>query len=784
MCSIILAQSRTTIYDVQYTTNPSGDSPMVNQSVTLTGIVTANFYSGYIISEGNGPWQSLYIYSQKNGPNVGDEVQVTGTVSEYYNMTEIVNVTAFQVLSTGNPVTPINAVIESHKTEAYESCLLMFQDCSVPQINPSYGEWTVNDGTGTLTANDTNDYMYFAHAGDYLYSVTGILMYSFGEFKLEPRFTLDIDGDMIPHYAIHGTIVTMNTQHDVIEDGYIEILGDIIISISTTPPDGILIVDLDGLIFPGLIDAHNHPRYNVLSEIPFPCTFAERYEWQDHPMYDDFNTQYYGILSPNGQNENSTNIWKLAEVRALTAGTTMIQGFNGYDHSADDVSHSGMIINNVERFPTKSYSSTFPLEHQSDWINNKRNQFWDRFIIHLSEGFSANSLQEFNTWSSWGMLDWRTSIIHGVPLGDTEWQLMADANAHLIWSPFSNWVLYRQTADVPGALAAGVNVALAPDWTESGMDNLLDEMKFANSISQELWDGLLTPTQLADMVTRNAAYAVGVENRLGTLVAGYQANIMAIPASLPDPYSSLLQAEPADVITTIVSGRPMYGDPAIMDQFDFAVPTEDILICGTPKKLAIQIDAPSIPSSNKTIGLVMTILQDAYDQSFPQLCEFISYDPCNGSSSTPTPTPTGGQMTPTPTPTQGSSAPSPTPTQSSCDTLGVEVWMPSNFYRPGDPCSVEVRICNPSAATYHDVPLFVILDVYGNYYFAPTFSSYDKYTLTDVHSGMDTMVILPPFDWPTGAGAADGINWYAGMTNKDLTQLFGTYGFYSFGWGL
>lgn len=784
VCAISLAQNRTTIYDVQYTTNPSGDSPMLNQIVTLTGVVTANFYSGYVISEGSGPWQSLYIYSQKNGPDIGDEVQLTGKVTEYYNMTEIIDVTAFQTLSTGNAVTAIPAIIESHKLESYESCLLKFQDCSIPQINPSYGEWTIDDGTGTLTANDTNDYMYFALAGDYLNSVTGVLMYSFGEFKLEPRYTLDIDGEYIPHYAIHGTVVTMNDQHDVIEDGYIEIKGDMIISIGTTAPANTQIVNIDGLIFPGLIDAHNHPRYNVLSEIPFPCSFAERAEWQAHPMYDDFNDQYFGILSPNGQYENSTNIWKLAEVRALVSGTTMIQGYNGYDHSADDVSHCGMVINNAERFPSKIYSSTFPLDHQSDWVNNKRNQFWDRFIIHLSEGFSAASLQEFYTWSGWGMMDWRTSIIHGVPLGTTEFEIMADANAHLIWSPFSNWILYRETADVPAAMAAGVNIALAPDWTESGQDNLLAEMKFANSINNELWEGLITPIQFADMVTRNAAAALGVENRLGVLTTGFQANIMAIPGSSRDPYSSLLEAEASDVLVTIVSGRPMYGEPDLISNFTFVNPVEEIFICGVPKSLAIQIDAPSIPSSDKSIELVMTILQDAYDQSFPKLCEFIGYDPCNGSSSTPTPTPTGGQMTPTPSPSPSGSTPTATPTSSTCDELKADIWMPSNFFHPGDVCAVEVRICNPSVATYHDVPLFVILDVYGNYYFAPDFSSFAYYTLEDVASGQTTLSILSQFNWPDGAGIAENINWYAGMTNKDQTQLFGNYGFFSFGWGV
>jgi immune inhibitor A len=121
------------------------------------------------------------------------------------------------------------------------------------------------------------------------------------------------------------------------------------------------------------------------------------------------------------------------------------------------------------------------------------------------------------------------------------------------------------------------------------------------------------------------------------------------------------------------------------------------------------------------------------------------------------------------------------PGEPPCDTLGVEILMPFTEYHPGDTCYCDLRICNPDTVTYSDVPVFVILDVYGLYFFAPSFSDFDYYTQT-VESGTTTLTILPVFTWPDGVGTASGILWYAAMTDAAITQLFGEMDIFTFGW--
>lgn len=125
------------------------------------------------------------------------------------------------------------------------------------------------------------------------------------------------------------------------------------------------------------------------------------------------------------------------------------------------------------------------------------------------------------------------------------------------------------------------------------------------------------------------------------------------------------------------------------------------------------------------------------------------------------------------------STPTPLPT---CDTPGVRIEMPSIYYHPGDPCNCSVYICNPGSNDLTDHPLFVILGVYGELFYAPTFMGFNYY-LNTYRKGESTMEIIPAFYWPQDVGSLDNAIWYAALTNPDLTHLYGDMDSFVFGWG-
>ena len=66
-------------------------------------------------------------------------------------------------------------------------------------------------------------------------------------------------------------------------------------------------------------------------------------------------------------------------------------------------------------------------------------------------------------------------------------------------------------------------------------------------------------------------------------------------------------------------------------------------------------------------------------------------------------------------------------------------------------------------------------------FFAPAFNDFSYYPGPWI-SGETIIEVLPPFAWPGGAGTVTGVNFYAAMTNREMTELFGTMDVFTFGW--
>jgi hypothetical protein len=153
----------------------------------------------------------------------------------------------------------------------------------------------------------------------------------------------------------------------------------------------------------------------------------------------------------------------------------------------------------------------------------------------------------------------------------------------------------------------------------------------------------------------------------------------------------------------------------------------------------------------------------------------------------PTLTPTPATGTPTATPTQSDQTPTPTPPLTPSPTAtplvtGVTITMPSRHYQPGDPCYVTVTVTNADTQPLTDHPLFLILDVYGEVFFAPSFTTdFDYYPGPWPH-GTTPIEALPEFEWPDTGTAATGIVWYAALTDPAVTRIVGEWDVWEFGW--
>ncbi len=206
----------TSIYDIQYVPNPdsSDASPLVDQEVNISGIVTAEFWGGsdnrnIYVQDAEAPWSGIVVFEYGGWDNFdinspegivhsvaeGDSVTITGTVIEYYNKTEITDVTSFDIITHGSlGVNPLEVTCAelTDNAEAYEGLLVGIADCSVDNPDLGYGEWSVTDGTGSARLDDNWDYYYWPDSLQILAEVVGVLDYTYGDFKIQPRLARDV----------------------------------------------------------------------------------------------------------------------------------------------------------------------------------------------------------------------------------------------------------------------------------------------------------------------------------------------------------------------------------------------------------------------------------------------------------------------------------------------------------------------------------------------------------------------------------------------------------------
>jgi hypothetical protein len=181
----------------------------------------------------------------------------------------------------------------------------------------------------------------------------------------------------------------------------------------------------------------------------------------------------------------------------------------------------------------------------------------------------------------------------------------------LTWSPASNVALYGATTNVPLALDNGILVALAPDWSMGGSQNMLDELRFAKKYSDTKWAGRLKSQDLHTMATKNGAIILGLSDKIGTIKKGMLADIFAVRGPRTAPYDTIVGASAKDVALTMVGGKVLYGDTSFRAVGAGGASCEDFDSCGTPKFLCVAVPGAADNKLNQTYAQVHDILEAA-----------------------------------------------------------------------------------------------------------------------------------------------------------------------------
>jgi len=413
-----------------------------------------------------------------------------------------------------------------------------------------------------------------------------------------------------------------------ISDGRIVTIGPSATTHGTNTP-----VKLPGIILPGFIDLHDHLTWNVQPRWLPSRKFLNRYEWQDAAEYDRvlYNPHYAAM------NTVSCEAEIYAEIKALAGGaTSSLGGLLKNDKYPDNQKCVAGLVRNLDTdsgfsHPTSdSACPTAKAETDRTLLDVVENEIFplelthDRFdyllcalgnrtlrglVVHLSEGANADSAahREYSMLSKEILLggkDGKTPIvrdglalIHGTALRDADFLGLKASNVGLIWSPRSNDELYGSTTNIASARLAGIDIAIAPDWSPSGSAGMLQEMGYA------LRRYGIASGDLMSMATSTPAKLVRISDYIGALAPTKFADFVVINVTIDptktNPLDPVAKATPADVALVVIGGQPVYGDTKLLTQLLPNTKLDALKVCGADK----MVDLTSTAAKDKNWGL-------------------------------------------------------------------------------------------------------------------------------------------------------------------------------------
>ena len=401
-----------------------------------------------------------------------------------------------------------------------------------------------------------------------------------------------------------GTIVTMDGDRRILENGYIVVSGDTIRMIGSGYPfvgKGTIIakqtVDAKGkLILPGFINGHTHVPMTLLRGL------------HDDVSLDDWLRKYIFPAEAKNVTEDFVR-WgtRLAAAEQIRSGVTTfadmyyfedaiaeetkatgmrgVLGETFIDFPAPDNKTNAAMLEYAEKFlkrwqgdplihaataPHSIYTCSAKTLQDSAALARK---YHAPILIHVAEmkkelddSLKQNGLTPVQYLEKLGVLGPDVLAAHCIFVDEKDRKTLADRQVGCVHNPSSNMMLASGVAPVVEERAAGIAVGLGTDGP-AGSNNdldLMEEMDLAAKLQKitKMDPRALGAKSVVEMATIEGARALHMEKEIGSLEVGKKADIILIsleePNAVPmyDIYAQLAYAlKGSDVETVVIGGR-------------------------------------------------------------------------------------------------------------------------------------------------------------------------------------------------------------------------------------
>jgi cytosine/adenosine deaminase-related metal-dependent hydrolase len=429
-----------------------------------------------------------------------------------------------------------------------------------------------------------------------------------------PAFDLlDADAPNAPKLVLLGDVVPMDGP--ALKNAAVYLNKGSIIAVQKAtdpPPQGFALakkVDTGGVIYPGLADLHNHLAYNALSLWWPSKARTNRSQWLGDSGYKSLVSEPMKVV--RGRQDLVRALIRYIEVKLILGGVTSGQGMN------TNVGGKAYFHGGVRNFEQSDDPALPQIRHRvPDFRDVHRASIQDahdegvKYFLHLAEGTNEGARAQFTLLQDWNLVWPNLCGIHSLGLNRDDLKALAAKGGSVVWSPFSNSLLYGRTIRVQDLLDSGARFALGSDWTPSGSRNILEELKIAK-LTAEAEGAPLTTERLANAVTSDAFAMAGWDKHLGKVKAGYYADLVVLDRKKADPYDNLVAATEREVRMVLIGGQPRHGNLDLMTAAGIAPgDLERITVGGVEKALFLKHQAS--PLNHITFAAARDALERAF----------------------------------------------------------------------------------------------------------------------------------------------------------------------------
>lgn len=403
-----------------------------------------------------------------------------------------------------------------------------------------------------------------------------------------------------------GTIVTMDTQRRVIEDGAIAVSGGRIVAVGTRAEieksyTARETIDARGrIVIPGLINGHTHVPMTLFRGL---ADDLDLQEWL---------TKYiFPAEAKNVSEEFVRAGTRLGLAEMIRGGTTTYCDMYYFEDAVADETQKagvrGVLGETVIDFPVAdnktwaeamAYTEKFVKkwqgnalvtpaiaphapytvseEHLKD-VRDFAKRTGAPVVIHVSETrkevddiTKSKGVPPVDYLARIGLLNDRVIAAHIVHPTAEELTVLKRLGVGIVHNPQSNMKLASGVAPVPQMLQADLNLGLGTDGAASNNDlNMWEEMDTAAKLHKvfTMDPKVVSAEQAFEMATIRGARAVHLEQEIGSIEKGKRADIVIVDADDLNQtpsyniYSDLVYATKAgDVRTVIIEGRVVMRD--------------------------------------------------------------------------------------------------------------------------------------------------------------------------------------------------------------------------------